>query len=128
MFSHTITSVCCALSLSILATAMPSANGHPTKTVTVTAPATTPTSASSCSTGPVQCCNSVESADKPSASSLLGLLGIAVKGADVIVGIACSPITAIGVASGESCSSNVVCCQDNSYGGLVSIGCVPVKL
>ncbi len=61
MFSRIITSVYCALSLSILATAMPSGNGrHPTTTVTFTAPAPTHT-ASSCNTGPVQCCDELRS-------------------------------------------------------------------
>ncbi|KAE9407588.1 fungal hydrophobin [Gymnopus androsaceus JB14] len=59
--------------------------------------------ASSCSTGPVQC------------STLLGLLGIVLQDLTVGVGLTCDPITS-------------VCCQDNSHGGLISIGCVPVTL
>ncbi|KAI0764930.1 fungal hydrophobin-domain-containing protein [Fomes fomentarius] len=131
MFSRT--SIYCALSLSILATAMPNNNGHtttpvttPTKTVTVTAPASTPTSGS-CSTGPVQCCTSTESASSPSGTALLGLLGIVVQGVDVLLGLGCSPISVIGVG-GSTCSSNVVCCQNNAVGGLISIGCVPITL
>ncbi|KAI0764929.1 fungal hydrophobin-domain-containing protein [Fomes fomentarius] len=128
MFSRTITSVFCALSLSILATAMPSANGGPSTTVTVTAPASTPTSAGSCNTGPVQCCDSVQSASSPNAADLLGLLGIVVQGVDVLVGLTCSPVTVIGVGGPSSCSAQAVCCQDNSNGGLISIGCLPVTL
>ncbi|KAI0764932.1 fungal hydrophobin-domain-containing protein [Fomes fomentarius] len=124
MFSRTITSVFCALSLSILATAMPSANGGPSTTVTVTAPTPTPTSASDCKTGPVQCCNS---SSTPAGTAILGLLGIAVQGVDLLLGLTCSPITIIGVG-GSSCSSNVVCCENNSFGGLISIGCVPIIL
>ncbi|OJT07051.1 Fruiting body protein SC3 [Trametes pubescens] len=100
---------------------------QPTKTVTVTAPASTPTSASQCSTGSVQCCNSVQSSSSPAASALLGLLGIVLEGIVADVGLGCSPISVIGVG-GSSCSSNVVCCQDNSHGGLISIGCLPVTL
>ncbi|KAH9849343.1 fungal hydrophobin-domain-containing protein [Lenzites betulinus] len=119
-------------SLALLAAATPAKRwGSPpptTTTVTVTAPASSPTGGSTCSTGDIQCCNSVQSASDPATSLLLGLLGIVVQGVDVLVGLTCSPITVIGVGSGGSCSSSVVCCQDNSHGGLVSIGCVPIQL
>ncbi|KAI0693524.1 fungal hydrophobin [Cerioporus squamosus] len=82
----------------------------------------------SCSTGPIQCCNSVKEASDPATSALLGLLGVVVQGVDVLVGLTCSPITVIGVGSGGSCSANTVCCENNSVGGLISIGCVPVSL
>ncbi|KAI1798181.1 fungal hydrophobin [Ganoderma leucocontextum] len=82
---------------------------------------------SSCSTGPIQCCNTVEQASAPSAAALLGLLGIVLQDLTVLVGLTCSPITVIGVGGG-SCSAQAVCCQDNSTGGLISIGCVPVTL
>ncbi|RDX54535.1 fungal hydrophobin [Lentinus brumalis] len=99
-----------------------------TVTITSTAPATTVTEpASKCNTGPIQCCNSTQKATDPDATTLLGLLGIVVQGIDVLVGIDCSPITVIGVGSG-SCSANAICCEDNSFGGLISIGCVPVIL
>ena len=41
--------------------AIPTTTATSTKTVTVTAPATTATPAGSCSTGGLQCCESVES-------------------------------------------------------------------
>ncbi len=56
----------------------------------------------SCSTGPIQCCQSVESADSAAGSLLLGLLGVVVQGVDVLLGLNCSPITVIGVGSGSS--------------------------
>ncbi|KAI9063611.1 fungal hydrophobin [Trametes sanguinea] len=99
-----------------------------TKTITVTAPAPTSTSTSTCSTGDIQCCNSVESASSPGGSLLLGLLGIVVEGVDVLLGLNCSPLDVIGVGSGGNCNSNVVCCQNNNLGGLISIGCVPIIL
>ncbi|TFK87822.1 fungal hydrophobin, partial [Polyporus arcularius HHB13444] len=83
--------------------------------------------AGSCSTGPIQCCDSVQSASDPVTSLLLGLLGIVVQGVDVLVGVTCSPISVIGVGGGE-CNANVVCCQNNNVGGLISIGCLPVIL
>ncbi|KAJ3737833.1 hydrophobin 2 [Lentinula guzmanii] len=83
--------------------------------------------AGSCSTGPVQCCNTVESANSSGIAGILGLLGVVLEDLDVLVGVTCSPITVIG-ASGSSCSAQAVCCEDNSHGGLISIGCLPVTL
>ncbi|KAH7872160.1 hydrophobin 2 [Lentinula edodes] len=83
--------------------------------------------ASSCSTGPIQCCDSVQSASSSPVAILLGLLGIVLQDVNVNVGLTCSPITVIG-ASGSSCSAQAVCCEDNSHGGLISIGCLPVSL
>ncbi|KIY49470.1 fungal hydrophobin [Fistulina hepatica ATCC 64428] len=80
----------------------------------------------SCSSGPVQCCNSVQDASSPAASSLLGLLGVIV-GADVPIGLTCNPITVIG-AGGTSCNAQTVCCDNNNFNGVVAIGCTPINL
>ena len=56
---------------------------------------------SSCSTGPVQCCNTVGYSSNPVVSLILGLLGVVVP-ADVLVGVTCSPITVIGVGGSNS--------------------------
>ncbi|KXN92307.1 Fruiting body protein SC3 [Leucoagaricus sp. SymC.cos] len=85
------------------------------------------TPASQCNTGPVQCCNTVEKASDSGAAAILGLLGIVLQDLNVLVGLTCSPITVIG-AGGSSCSAQAVCCQNNSFGSLISIGCVPVTL
>ncbi|KAG6916348.1 hypothetical protein DXG01_007239 [Tephrocybe rancida] len=86
------------------------------------APSSTP--GPTCSTGPVQCCNSVTHASDPVASLLAGLLGL-VLGADVAVGITCSPLSIIGVG-GTSCSSQTVCCDNNNFNGVIAIGCTPI--
>jgi hypothetical protein len=83
--------------------------------------------ASSCTTGPVQCCNTVEPASSSGVASILALLGIVLQNLNVDVGLTCDPITVIG-AGGSGCSAQAVCCEDNSHGGLISIGCVPVQL
>ncbi|KAJ4470025.1 hydrophobin 2 [Lentinula edodes] len=101
-----------SVALATLAVATPAPRGEP---------------ASNCSTGDLQCCNTVESSSSPGAAAILGLLGIVLQGVDVLVGLTCSPITVIGVGS-SSCSAQAVCCNDNSNGGLISIGCVPVSL
>ncbi|KAI1798185.1 fungal hydrophobin [Ganoderma leucocontextum] len=147
MFSRAVVSLYFILSLTILAAAMPWQTTTPpvtttitvtapatssppkTTTVTVTAPASTPTGGSdSCSTGPVQCCNSVGTTNDAGFGAILGLLGIVLEGVDGLLGLGCSPITVVGVGSGNACSSNVVCCQNNNVGGLISIGCIPIIL
>ncbi|KAH9849346.1 fungal hydrophobin-domain-containing protein [Lenzites betulinus] len=128
MFSRPIAVFYFAFSLAILAAAMPGgAPPPPTKTVTVTA---TPPAAtgSTCSTGPIQCCNSVESSSSAAGSLLLGLLGVVLGDITGLIGLDCSPLSVIGVGSGNACSSNAVCCQNNNVGGLISIGCLPIEL
>ncbi|KAF5354399.1 hypothetical protein D9758_010749 [Tetrapyrgos nigripes] len=103
------------------------ATDHPvTKTITVTAPPTTVTEpASQCNTGPIQCCNSVQKAGSDAVSSVLGLLGVIIDDLDVLVGLTCDPISVIGVG-GDSCSATPVCCEDNTFNGVIAVGCVPV--
>nr|AGC26952.1 hydrophobin [Polyporus umbellatus] len=79
-----------------------------------------------CTTGPVHCCNSVQKANDSVVSVLLGLLGL-VADPDVLVGVQCSPLSVVGVG-GSSCSAHTVCCENNSQGGLISIGCIPIFL
>ncbi|ESK86849.1 hydrophobin [Moniliophthora roreri MCA 2997] len=97
-------------------------------TVTVTPPASTATQpASQCNTGPIQCCNSVQSASSTPASNVLGLLGVTLTDLNVLVGLTCSPVTILGGIFG-GCSATPVCCENNSFGGVIAIGCVPVNL
>ncbi|KIK52941.1 hypothetical protein GYMLUDRAFT_49620 [Collybiopsis luxurians FD-317 M1] len=91
------------------------------------APAARNEPASSCTTGPIQCCNTVTEASSSAVAPILALLGIVLQDLNVLVGLTCSPITVIGVGS-NGCSAQAVCCEDNSHGGLISIGCVPVQL
>ncbi|KIK58519.1 hypothetical protein GYMLUDRAFT_245943 [Collybiopsis luxurians FD-317 M1] len=61
----------------------------------------------SCSTGPVQCCNSVEYSSDAGVAGFLGLLGIVLQNTNVPIGFQCSPISAVGI--GSTCSSQAVC-------------------
>ncbi|KAH8109101.1 hydrophobin, partial [Phellopilus nigrolimitatus] len=80
-----------------------------------------------CDTGSLQCCQSVQSAGSPSAANLLGLLGVVAQGVDVPVGITCSPISVIGVG-GDSCTADPVCCENNTFNGVVALGCTPINV
>ncbi|KAF5346282.1 hypothetical protein D9758_011498 [Tetrapyrgos nigripes] len=80
---------------------------------------------SQCNTGPIQCCDSVDKAGSSAVSPILGLLGVVIQDLNVLVGINCSPISVIGVG-GDSCSATPVCCENNTFNGLIAVGCVPV--
>ncbi|KAK6835919.1 hypothetical protein RU639_002099 [Aspergillus parasiticus] len=78
---------------------------------------------SQCDYGPVQCCQRVGLPTDSAVGLLLGLLGVAVQDMSTLVGLTCNPIS-----QGGSCSANPVCCENNSFNGLVAIGCKPVDL
>ncbi|KAI0325156.1 fungal hydrophobin, partial [Cubamyces sp. BRFM 1775] len=81
-----------------------------------------------CSTGSIQCCNKVVTPQEANSQGLLaGLVGVNVQDLTGLVGVQCSPITGIGL-SGNSCSAQSVCCENNSVGTLVSVGCIPITL
>ncbi|TFK96593.1 hydrophobin, partial [Pterulicium gracile] len=74
----------------------------------------------------VQCCNSVQKAsDKGPVGLLLGLLGVVIKDLNVLVGLTCSLITGIGAGS-SGCNAQPVCCENNTFNGLIAIGCIPI--
>ncbi|KAJ3476688.1 hypothetical protein NLI96_g10989 [Meripilus lineatus] len=82
----------------------------------------------SCNTGPVQCCNSLQSTkDNAPLNLLLGLLGVVLGPVEALVGLTCSPISVIGVGS-SGCNTSPVCCTNNNVGGLISVGCIPIIL
>ncbi|KAJ8090098.1 hypothetical protein PM082_018678 [Marasmius tenuissimus] len=90
----------------------------------------TPTNLSAradCTTGPIQCCNTVTTAKDPVVTPILAAIGVVLQDLNVGVGLTCSPVTVIGGGNG-GCNASPVCCTDNSHGTLISIGCVPVSL
>ncbi|KJA29741.1 hypothetical protein HYPSUDRAFT_196081 [Hypholoma sublateritium FD-334 SS-4] len=80
-----------------------------------------------CDTGSLQCCDSVQEATNPSMESLLGLLSVVVSDVTENVGVTCNPITVIG-ASGTSCSEQPVCCTDNTFNGVIALGCTAINI
>jgi len=97
----------------------------PSKTTTVTVTAT-PTP-SQCNVADQQCCNSVQDSSSSIVALLLELLGIAVGSVTGQVGVTCSPLTVIGL-SGDSCNASPVCCSNNSFNGVIAIGCTPINI
>ncbi|KAK7444490.1 hypothetical protein VKT23_015171 [Stygiomarasmius scandens] len=80
-----------------------------------------------CNTGPIQCCNSVQEANSSGLAGLLGLLGVVLGPITGQVGVTCSPISVIGVG-GNSCSAQPVCCENNSFNGIIALGCTPINI
>ncbi|KAH8111658.1 fungal hydrophobin [Phellopilus nigrolimitatus] len=119
-----------ALALPLLAVATPWATTtKPVATTTVTVTATpTATTVSQCNTGPIQCCQSVQSSSSSEVGLVSGLLGVVLQGVDVPVGLTCSPLSVIGVGGGSSCTAQPVCCEGNSFSGLIVIGCSPINI
>ncbi|KAF9039955.1 hydrophobin-319 [Panaeolus papilionaceus] len=80
-----------------------------------------------CNTGPVQCCNTLQSqADSP-LTGVLGLLGVVLGPVSSLIGTSCSPVNASGVG-GNSCSAQPVCCNNVAFNGLVNVGCSPINI
>ncbi|KAI0777701.1 fungal hydrophobin [Trametes elegans] len=131
MLSRAVATFFFVFSLILLAAAMPGGSPPPPKTtITVRGAPPAPTSGSGdlCSVGSLQCCQSVGQASSPVFGLVLGLLGIVVDGVDALLGLQCSPLKIVGLGSDNSCASNVVCCENNNIGGLISIGCIAVIL
>ncbi|KAF8179230.1 hydrophobin-251 [Pholiota molesta] len=82
----------------------------------------------SCNTGKVQCCNSLQQANSPQYSGFLALLGVAAGDITGQLGVNCSPISAIAVGGGSSCTTQPVCCSNNNFNGVIAIGCGPVNI
>ncbi|KXN91790.1 Fruiting body protein SC3, partial [Leucoagaricus sp. SymC.cos] len=70
----------------------------------------------------------IPASDAPNNSSLvslLGLIGVAVKDLTANVGLQCTTVNVLGLGS-DRCNARTVCCEDNSFNGLVALGCTPI--
>ncbi|KAF8870878.1 hydrophobin-251 [Infundibulicybe gibba] len=80
-----------------------------------------------CNTGALQCCNQLQSSSNTDLASLAGLLGIDLGSITGLVGLSCSPISVAGIG-GNSCSAQPACCTNNSFSGVLALGCSPINL
>ncbi|KAF8154175.1 fungal hydrophobin-domain-containing protein [Crassisporium funariophilum] len=80
-----------------------------------------------CNTGPIQCCNQVGTVDSLGLADDFEAKGIVIDPFDAVIAVNCSPIT-IGGVGGNSCNAQPVCCNNNTYNGLVNVGCVVVNI
>ncbi|KDR72909.1 hypothetical protein GALMADRAFT_252250 [Galerina marginata CBS 339.88] len=98
-----------------------------TLAIGATLAAATETPASQCNTDDLQCCQTTGTSTSSAISSALALVGVVVQDVTALIGATCSPITVIGTGT-SSCSAQPVCCTNNSFHGIVAIGCTPVNL
>ncbi|KAN0094870.1 hypothetical protein V8E55_003157 [Tylopilus felleus] len=80
-------------------------------------------SSSECDTGSVQCCNSVQSV-RP---SLIDVGDLENTDMAFFIGFTCSLITLGSISVGSSCTSQPVCCNDDTFNG-ISTGCSPITI
>ncbi|KAG2353918.1 hydrophobin-3 precursor [Suillus spraguei] len=81
-----------------------------------------------CNTGNIQCCQSTQPVNEYNKNAtMFGGIPIIV---DILgdVGLGCSPISVIGTGDGANCLQQPVCCSNNSYNGLINIGCTPINI
>ncbi|KAI0091264.1 fungal hydrophobin-domain-containing protein [Irpex rosettiformis] len=100
----------------------------PLLAVATPAPLEARQSAGTCNTGTIECCQQTISSTSNEANILADLLGIVLGPIEALLGLGCSPVSVVGVGSGQACSATPVCCSNNALGGLISIGCVPVSV
>ncbi|KAL0570329.1 hypothetical protein V5O48_011625, partial [Marasmius crinis-equi] len=55
------------------------------------------------------------------------IVGVALGSVTGQVGVTCSPISVLG-AGGNKCASQTVCCENNSFNGIVALGCNNISL
>ncbi|KAF8350492.1 hydrophobin-251 [Amanita rubescens] len=78
----------------------------------------------SCSTGTIQCCQSIQSAHSHEVAELIGSVGGSLNGITGTVGINCVHIGAVT----NSCTAQTACCTGGRTIGLVAVGCSPISL
>ncbi|KAI0737179.1 hypothetical protein C8Q80DRAFT_1214640 [Daedaleopsis nitida] len=57
---------------------------------------------SGCTTGPIQCCESLQTPNSTAVAPILAGLGIVIDDLDVLVGLTCSAISVVGIGSGNA--------------------------
>ncbi|KLO19516.1 hypothetical protein SCHPADRAFT_935309 [Schizopora paradoxa] len=73
------------------------------------------------------CCDSTTTSGAAGIAQLLQSLGLVVQGANVPIGLGCSPITVVGV-SGTSCTNDPVTCDQVDSTSLIGINCTPIDV
>ncbi|KAI0291224.1 hypothetical protein B0F90DRAFT_1824036 [Multifurca ochricompacta] len=82
-----------------------------------------PIPASQCNTGTLSCCDTLTTLNDPLASSPSRLRDIALDPSSG-VGLSCTAIS--GLPGAQLCEKFLVCCENDSQGGLIYAGCSPI--
>lgn len=82
-----------------------------------------------CSTGPIQCCNTLWAPTASNFALLSALFGVSLPtSTDGRIGLNCTPTNTLGIGGGNACTEQPVCCKNNALGGLVNLQCHPVSI
>ncbi|KIM64865.1 hypothetical protein SCLCIDRAFT_1212962 [Scleroderma citrinum Foug A] len=83
---------------------------------------------SKCNNGQIQCCQQTQQASSFLSGFNNNVLASVAASVEGLVGVQCSPISVIG--GGAACQANqqAVCCEGNTFNGLVNLGCSNVNL
>ena len=90
-----------------------------------------------CSTGPVQCCESIAHPGSANHASMLQTLnGVralkdlseALQGNAFAFGVECMPFSAWGAGFESSCQGETVCCDHTANGGNTGVNCTPFNV
>ncbi|KAL0953841.1 hypothetical protein HGRIS_005018 [Hohenbuehelia grisea] len=87
-------------------------------------------SVSSCSTGTVTCCDSLQDSSSLSRSDIFSIMSeLQISAVVGQVGMACSsPLSGEALGGSVSCRQQTACCDNVSANGLVAAGCMPMTL
>ncbi|KAF5320999.1 hypothetical protein D9619_001640 [Psilocybe cf. subviscida] len=81
----------------------------------------------SCSGGQINCCNSTQQSTAANLATLSGLLGISLPNLGGLIGLNCTFIGFLNLL-GQQCATQQVCCTNNSFNGLIALGCTAINL
>ncbi|KAF8128626.1 hypothetical protein EV363DRAFT_1297622 [Boletus edulis] len=101
MFIHPSTILFSVIALVGVATAVPTALEARTS--------------STCNSGSVNCCQSVQSSSSSVIIELFGFLGLPMPAGNTQIGLTCSPVTLGGTSTGSICTQQTVCCTGNTF-------------
>ncbi|KAL1659198.1 hydrophobin 6 [Schizophyllum commune] len=76
-----------------------------------------------CNSGTLQCCESTTKSSDIDRVLLSSMLGVDVGSITGLIGKNCSPVSVVGVGAGSTCDTQTVCCDGDSFDGLVNLGC-----
>ncbi|KAF5322071.1 hypothetical protein D9619_001630 [Psilocybe cf. subviscida] len=80
-----------------------------------------------CSGGQINCCGSTQNSTALNLGTLSSALGIQLPNISGLIGLTCTSVALLS-ALGQQCSSQQVCCTNNSFNGVVALGCNAINL
>ncbi|KAH6890149.1 fungal hydrophobin-domain-containing protein [Coprinopsis sp. MPI-PUGE-AT-0042] len=98
--------------------------------IAIPTPSEPPKALGRCNGGELQCCFKAQDPHSLDweARMIASLVKADVGSASGLVGTHCTGINSLAVDSGSECTLQKVCCSNNSFNGLVAMGCTPIEV